>query len=465
MLRIKIILFGLLVFQSVFAKETVLDQYIKIGLESNLALKQEKYSLEQSTKALKEARGMFFPSLTLHSRYTRAGGGRTIEFPVGTIVNPIYQTLNEILEALGQDPKPFPVIPDEIIPFLRTEEQETKLRLIQPLFQPAIYYNHALKSNLVDIQDFKTTIYKRELIKEIKISYFNYLRAYYVIELFTETELLLKENLRVSEKLYSVQKVTRDAVYRSEAELSSIEQRQLEARNNLDLSRSYLNFLLNRPLTEEIEIDETLLKVQNYHFPFDTAYTYALNNREEIVQMQTVIEATDNNRKIKKSNYFPGLSAVADYGFQGEKFQFSDQDDYWMASLVLKWNIFQGFQDQARIEQAALETRKMQVKLQELRRQLELQVRDVYNRFMLAQKKIEVANKQAISSEASFNIINKKYKEGRAAMVEFLDARNNMTNSQINRLLANYDYHAGFAELERVTSFYKLNDMEDSHEN
>jgi outer membrane protein TolC len=269
----------------------------------------------------------------------------------------------------------------------------------------------------------------------------------------------------VSEKLYSAQKVTRDAVYRSEAELSSIEQRQLEARNNLDLSRSYLNFLLNRPLTEEIEIDETLLKVQNYHFPFDTAYTYALNNREEIVQMQTVIEATDNNRKIKKSNYFPGLSAVADYGFQGEKFQFSDQDDYWMASLVLKWNIFQGFQDQARIEQATLETRKMQVKLQELRRQLELQVRDVYNRFMLAQKKIEVANKQAISSEASFNIINKKYKEGMAAMVEFLDARNNMTNSQINRLLANYDYHASFAELERVTSFYKLNDTEDSHEN
>ncbi len=251
MLRIKIIFFGLLVFQSVFATETVLDQYIKIGLESNL--------------------------------------------------------------VLGQDPKPFPVIPDEIIPFLRTEEQETKLRLIQPLFQPAIYFNHALKSNLVDIQDFQTTIYKRELIKEIKISYFNYLRAFYVIELFAETELLLKENQRVSEKLYSAQKVTRDAVYRSEAELSRIEQRQLEAGNNLDLARSYLNFLLNRLLTEEN------------------------------IQMQTVIEATDNNRKIKKSSYFPGLSAVADYGFQREKFQFSDQDDYWMASLVLKWNIFQGF--------------------------------------------------------------------------------------------------------------------------
>jgi outer membrane protein len=464
MLRIKIVIYSLFIISSTLASENVLDKYIKIGLESNLALKQQKYSFDQSMKALKEARGMFFPSITFLSRYTRAGGGRTIEFPVGDLVNPIYQTLNEILQAVGQDPKPFPVVPNETIPFLRPEEQETKLRLIQPLFQPAIYYNHALKSNLVDIEALETTIYKRELIKEIKISYFNYLRAYYVIDLFNETELLLKENLRVSEKLFSVQKVTRDAIYRSDAELSRIEQRLLEAKNNLDLSRSYLNFLLNRPLTEDIEIDETLLNIENYNFPFDTAYTYALNNREEIVQLETGLKAADNSRKIKKSNYFPGVSIVADYGFQGPKYQFYEDDAYWMASMVFEWNLFRGLQDQAKIEQAALEMRKMQVKLQELKLQLELQVRDAYNRFMLSQKKIEVANKLALSSEKSYEIVNKKYNEGMAALVEFLDARNNMTNSQINRILANYDYYTSFAELERVTSFYKLNDMEENHE-
>ena len=464
MLQMKIIIYSLFIISCALASENVLDKYVKIGLESNLALKQQRYSYEQTTQALKEARGMFFPSLTFLSRYTRAGGGRTIEFPVGDLVNPVYETLNEILEAIGQDPKPFPVVPNQTIPFLRAEEQETKLRLIQPLFQPAIYYNHALKSNLVDIEALETTIYKRELIKEIKISYFNYLRAYYVIDLFNETELLLKENLRVSEKLFSAQKVTRDAIYRSDAELSKIEQQLLEAKNNLDLSRSYLNFLLNRPLTEDIEIDETILKIENYNFPFDTAYTYALNYREEIVQMETGLEAADNSRKIKKSEYFPGVSVVADYGFQGPKYQFYEDDAYWMASMVFEWNLFRGLQDQAKIEQAALEMRKIQVKLQELKMQLELQVRAVYNRFMLSQKKIEVANKLAFSSEKSYEIVNKKYNEGMAAMVEFLDARNIMTNSQINRILANYDYHASFAELERVTSYYKLNDMEENHE-
>ena len=83
---------------------------------------------------------------------------------------------------------------------------------------------------------------------------------------------------------------------------------------------------------------------------------------------------------------------------------------------------------------------------------------------MLAQKQIEVTKKQAQSSEASFKIINKKYSEGMAAMVEFLDARSNMTRAQINRLLANYEYHRSFAELERVIAYYTLNESEENYE-
>jgi len=449
---------------SLTAEESILDHYINIGLNSNLALKQQEFSLEQSMKALKEARGMYLPSLTLLSRYSRAGGGRTIEFPVGTIVNPIYETLNEILVGLGQNPKPFPVIPDQTIPFLREEEQETKIRLVQPIFQPRIYHNASLKSNLKDVQFYETTIFKRVLIKDIKIAYFNYLRAYYVIQLFTETQSLLQENLRVSEVLYDAQKVTRDAVYRAEAEIGFVEQNILEAKNNLDLSRSYLNFLLNRSLQDSVVVDESILGIKKYTFTLDTARVLALKNREEINQLRSAIEASQDNRKIVRSNYIPGLSAVVDYGIQGESYEFSGRDDYWMASLVFEWNIFRGFQDQARSESATLQIRKLETRLLELKQQLKLQVRSAYNNFMLAQKQIEVTNKQAQSSESSFKIVNKKYSEGMAAMIEFLDARSNMTRAQINRLLANYEYHRSFAELERVIAYYTINESEGNYE-
>lgn len=464
MIRIKLCMVFILLTHSLLGQKNILDKYIKIGLESNLALEQQGFTLEQSLQALREAQGLFFPSISVQARYTRAGGGRQIEYPVGSIVNPIYSTLNEILGYLGQQPKPFPVIDDQVIPFLREKEHDTKLRLLQPLFQPAIYFNYALKSDLNDIQLLETRIFQRELIKNIKLAYFNYLRAFYVSDLFAETKLLLQENLRVSQKLYAAQKVTQDAVYRAESELSAVEQQQMETLNNLDVSKSYFNFLLNRPLPTEIEIDTTILTIKNYNFTLDTARTFALNNREELVQLQHAISAANNNRKISSSKFYPGLSAVVDYGFEGEEYRFDQDHDYWAASLVLEWNIFNGFQDQARVQNARLEKRKLESRYEEIKKQLEVQVREAYNNFMLAQKKIEVADKQALSSEASFVIINKKYNQGMSPMVEFLDARTNMTRSQINRILSNYDYHARFAELERVISYYTLPETEGDHE-
>lgn len=37
-------------------------------------------------------RGMFLPSVSIEARYSRAGGGKIIEFPVGDLMNPVYGT-------------------------------------------------------------------------------------------------------------------------------------------------------------------------------------------------------------------------------------------------------------------------------------------------------------------------------------------------------------------------------------
>ena len=78
----------------VLAQNPVLQEYITEGLQSNQGLKQVKLDYAANLSALKEARGLFFPDLSLNARYTVADGGRTIEFPVGDMLNPVYSTLN-----------------------------------------------------------------------------------------------------------------------------------------------------------------------------------------------------------------------------------------------------------------------------------------------------------------------------------------------------------------------------------
>lgn len=449
-------LFVFIFLQMVVAQNNPIEQYIKIGLESNLALKQQEFSLEQSVQVLNEARGMYYPSIDIGARYTRAGGGRDITIPIGDLVNPIYRTLNQLLQAQGLPPS-FPEnIPNETIPFIREKEHETRVRLTQPIFQPAIWSNYGLKSDLNEIEELRTRMYKRHLVNEIKKAYFNYLKATQVVDLYKKIIDLQTENLRVSEKLFSAGKATQDVVFRAKAELSRTEQEQINVENLQRQGQSYLNFILNRPLETEIIVAKDMAPQNPIAFDYESAKNYAFENREEIKQIKKTVSATGKNAAIIRSKYFPGVSAVVDYGFQGTEYRFDQDNDYWMASLVLQWNLFRGFQDKAKLEQVYLERKKLSTREEEIRNQIELEVERIFDNLAVARKTIDVASQQVESAQASFKIIRKKYEEGVAAQVEYLDAQTTLTNAAINEVISEYDYYITYANFERIVALYKF---------
>ncbi|WP_431211907.1 hypothetical protein ACQ86N_39985 [Puia sp. P3] len=78
---------------------TILDQYIRLGLDSNLALHQRNFDLQRSRLDLKRARSLFYPQAGLSSQYTLANGGRTIDIPIGDLLNGAYSTLNQLTNS------------------------------------------------------------------------------------------------------------------------------------------------------------------------------------------------------------------------------------------------------------------------------------------------------------------------------------------------------------------------------
>ena len=434
------------------AGETVLDAYILEALEKNLALRQQDFSYEKSVAELNEARGLFLPSLDIQGRYTRAEGGRSFEFPVGDIVNPIHDALNDLIG----EPR-FPTdVPNENISFLREKEHETKLEVIQPIFQPAVYYNYRLRANLTDIDRAARDQFKHDLVKEVKRAYFDYLRAVKLVELAERTQDLLEENLRVSRSLVENGKATRDVVYRAQSELSKIQQSRAGAEKGRYLTAAYFNFLLDRDLDRPIEIAPLPSEPEDPPLTLSQAVGRALRNRLEIVQVEKGVEAAGNAAKLARADYLPGLSFAFDYGFQGEEIRISDRDDFWTASLVLQWNLFDGLRKESRVKQATMERSRLSTRLEELKTTIELQVRDAHRSLVVAKQNIGTSTDAVISASRSFEIVNRKFQEGMAAQVEFIDARTAMTRSEINQVIAIYDYLISYAEFERVTALYPV---------
>ena len=459
MKQIKILIIVIVATAYATAQIPVLDEYITVGLENNLALKQQEFSLQKSIAALREARGMFLPSISIEARYSRAGGGRIIEMPVGDLVNPVYHTIIDILQGLGQPTIPWVDIPNEYIPFLREEEHDTKLRIAQPVIQPAIFYNYKIKKRLKEIEDASRLVFARQLISDIKTAYFNYLKTVQIVQLLDTTRDLLEENIRVNESLLRNDKVTVAAVHRARADLYELEQQTAEAEKNREMAVSYFNLLLNRPLDESIIITP-VKPMADTGIDTDEASNTALANREEIVQLSKAVAIARHQVGLNRSSHLPALTAVFDLGYQGDEYRFNDEDDYWMASAVMSWNLFDGLQTRNKVQQAKLDRKHREAGLEELKNRIRLQTRVSVHNLAVAEKSIIAADQGLISARKTYEIIDRKYREGMSPQIEYIDARNTMTRAEINRIVVLYDYHIRQAELEKVLAPSPLNDSD-----
>ena len=433
----------------------ILNDYIQYGIDNNLALKQKYDSYEKSLYALKEAKGLFYPSVTLNARYTVAQGGRIIEFPVGDMLNDVYSTLNMLTGTQN-----FPTLENMEFPFYRGKEQETKLSLVQPLYKPQLYYNEKIKSELAVIEKYDADSYKRQLISEIKIAYFNYLKTIQLNELISRTSYLLKENIRVNEKLFENGMVTKENLYRSQTELSKLNQQQSEIEKNINVSKAYFNFLLNKPLDSDISFLDTALTIPSV-ISLETAWKSASDNREELEILNNYLEISKLNIKLNRSEMKPSVFAVADYGFQGEKYDFSMENsdfnnDFLLASVVLQWTLFKGNSNKAKVQQAKLDSDILTDKKKQANEQIRLEVMNAHFELKGGMQNIILANNQLKTSKEAFKMVNRKYEQGQTSLLEYIDSRTEMTNAEMNAIIARYDFFIKYAEYERSACLYEI---------
>ena len=445
-----------------YGQEALLENNVKEGLESNLALQQKTADFNKSLQALRAAQGLFYPNISINARYTVARGGRTIDFPVGDMLNPVYGSLNYLIESgqlpIFEDPV-FPTIENEQFAFYRPREHETKISVIQPVINPAIYHNYQIEKERVTLQRTDITIYKRELISEIKSAYYNYLKTVYLLRLVDETEDLLQENLRVSQSLFKNDKVTQDVVYRSEAELQKVYIGKAEAEKGNRTAKAYFNFLLNKSLDSEIEIFEyKTLPDLVVNDNFEEEIDQGVHSREELEQLSILSTINHNYLKLVRSNNYPNILLALDYGYQGEEYSFTQKDDFLLASLVLRWPLFEGFRNRAEIQKAKITQHQLELKQEELENQIKLQIIQSYYELLEASEAVEAAKIQVEAAEKAFRVINEKYRIGQSQLIEFTDARTTLTNSKQNLVIAVFEYKIREAELERATAGLKISE-------
>jgi outer membrane protein len=430
---------------------SVIDEYIRQGLASNLSLQAQTLEVERSAAALDQARARYFPEASLAARYTRAEGGREIELPLGDALNPAYQTLNEMLVAQGQPPR-FPLVQNETIAFLREREQDTHIALRMPLIAPVIPAAVRAQRELLGASEYARTSLARRLKRDITVGYLDWLSATRTRGIVDASVALLNENLRVNDSLHRNGKITQDQVLRARAELLAVTQQSREAQNGARQAQSYLNFLLNRPLETPLEEADVSAEVSAATRELAELRAAALANRPELEQLRHLARASQAQVGVARADRWPTLSLGADGGIQGEEYRFGRGANYATVSLLLNWTFFDGGARRAAVRQASASARRTNAQLDELTQQVQLEVQQSLDRLNTSADSLATADARAEAARAAFRIASRKRDEGVISQVEFIDARSSLTSAELNLNVTRFAVLARQAELDYATA-------------
>ena len=129
--------------------QRVTDALVAEALAANLGLDQREANVDQQLAILDQVRAEYLPQIDLQLRYSEANGGRTIEVP-----------------ELGLEFR-----------FLREREQDSYLRLTQPIYDARLAAEKRGASHVYDASRHGLEAYRLRLARDVRQAYYRWLTA------------------------------------------------------------------------------------------------------------------------------------------------------------------------------------------------------------------------------------------------------------------------------------------------
>ena len=160
--------------------------------------------------------------------------------------------------------------------------------------------------------------------------------------------------------------------------------------------------------------------------------------------------------KLEKSKNLPTLNAFVNYGTQAfsNEFTFFDSDQRWFQSSLLGVSlnvpIFSSFGRKAKTAQAKIDLENSDIRLEETKQKLKLQVESAKNDYQFSVESYQTAKKNVDLAERIEKKQRIKFFEGLSSSFDLLQAQNQLYSQQQNYLQSMLDVIAKKAALENA---------------
>ena len=229
--------------------------------------------------------------------------------------------------------------------------------------------------------------------------------------------------------------------------LASVREQQIRREADVDVARAALNDAIGLPLDTPHTLTTPLAPLALPEGSLADQQKSAIEQRPEARQMKLATSLADTQAASARSSLLPQVTLHG--AFEADRQRFVTRGgDNWLVSIGLRWNLFNGFGDKARIEESKFAQQRSSAEEARTDSAIRLQVHRAYADLHAATQRIDVAQASVAEAEESLRITQNRYEAGISNVTDLLRTETTVLDAQTRHLAAVRDQRIAAAMLE-----------------
>ena len=399
-----------------------LAQAWALALQNDRSLAAVRLETEAARLDAAAARGMRYPDVTASSSFVQFADAPAFDFSAAGIPIQLPELIDRNNTVMGS------------------------LTMTLPL------YTSGRISNAIDAADEgqrAREAVEKQVLQETKLevarAYVDVLRAQRALGVADSNVASLEAHASQVSSMFEREAVPRNDLLAAQVALANAKQNRIRAANALSLAIASYNRRLGQPLTREVALEPALpvIGAELDREPIERLIARALENRSELAALQAQANATEHLANVERARLRPQLALSGGYTYLEN--QALDRETFAIASLSVRWPLFDGGATRNRTAALRRSQRALQERRADVETSIALETRRAWLDVQEARSRANVTADAVTQSEENLRITREQYQAGLVINTRVLEAeslrvvsRTNHDDALLDATLATY---------------------------
>ena len=235
---------------------------------------------------------------------------------------------------------------------------------------------------------------------------------------------------------------------RNQVQALTAQQRLLSLKNDFSKQKINLARMIGLPANDQYDLTDDVPFAPAAPLGVEEALQQAYQQRADLKAADAQVQAAARAHAASRAERYPSLAATADYG--GIGVNPNQLNTTFTATATLKIPIWQGGRTEGDIEQSSAALDQRRAEYEDLKGQIESEVRSAYLDLQASASQVEVAQKNVEVNKEALELTRQKQEVGVIDNVTYVQAQEQVTDAEFDYINGVFAYNVAKLSLARA---------------